>query len=1113
MKKEQKGLLMLLKEIDEICKKNNITYYISGGTVIGAVRHEGFIPWDDDIDIYMTRENWNRFRVLSKTCLSDRRVVECWENNKGFTNLLGRYMNKDTTQIQKYHLYCDCAMGQLIDIFVLDPIINDENAIRQYQKDVMLLSDLMTEFIMYSNRQPTCEEYAPLQKRIEKEGKEKVISEVFERLERYDEDESDYYILRWGGIPHLFPKEMFQTPKYVAFEDMQVPAPSKISDYLIQLYGLDWMYIPPHSEKLVHSTIFDNERSYEDFNEIIKSRVINKKTSKNLIKRKKDQFKNLPLTHEVERIKCLTEGEFVKKKLYKQLADDSIDVKKILKSGDHCTIEPIIEDYINMQSQSRFIGNAAFGGYYSKMNPIFIDIGDDLLAIALRIMIQNGKIAKAARILHVREQCVAEPVEGCLKNIKFMFECIEKASDMYEFGMVDEALELIDSALEVESNKELFKFKLILMRNKGIDALDSKYKQMLKCCIETWPNDGDFYKFAGDIHMDNADIKHALEDYTKVITESKNGIFALQIRKNIDARRLELYEYIHEKAEAGEKNVEAIITAWREIYPEDIELLGLYMGIRKENNRNILADEAIINLFGKDVDTDQAVLSKCADVLGWQKKCVSCFLYEIGVYKDGDPIQKPLEDNDEICKLLNAVLLQRQGGVTEAYRVYTELVDSSDKCIRDFVKAKFDDDREIFNGYKKNGDDNALRIDYNLKYGYLTGDEYKKLLKSCNSKNVRSEVRQTTDIEGSESFLKFDLLKELIDICAKNSIEYFVGGGILYYLIDPSEERKYGLNSIELVVDGANATKLICACKEIPENRMLESSLVNSKLRSFDMYYINTESMEIDNSSFNRRSSLGISVPIRVIRPQQTWLKQKILAKLDKLWRINYGYNFSIPSLTTKEKLSYNIFYKFGGKGDAVTQRIFRKILKLKVEDNTKGMYIYSDNRIHKHDATQWKDKKEVQLFGIAVHVPEDIEKYLKKVYGNEYTEKIFQRDVLILNGEYFDHEGEKKLYRDEGFWQDILSDQHRKLEYKIQTKEYQDNWIMAQEIVEGIITEEFYIAEIERWYNLYEKQMYTELLSQMGNYTKTLKIKDKYGVEINTELEKIYRESMRKVM
>ena len=62
MNRQQQNLLELLKLLDGICKKYNITYYAAGGTVIGAVRHGGFIPWDDDIDVYMTRDEFNRFR-------------------------------------------------------------------------------------------------------------------------------------------------------------------------------------------------------------------------------------------------------------------------------------------------------------------------------------------------------------------------------------------------------------------------------------------------------------------------------------------------------------------------------------------------------------------------------------------------------------------------------------------------------------------------------------------------------------------------------------------------------------------------------------------------------------------------------------------------------------------------------------------------------------------------------------------------------------------------------------------------------------------------------------------------------------------------------------------
>ena len=61
MTEKQEHLLQLFRELDEICKKNNLRYVMAGGTAIGVVRNEGFIPWDDDVDIYMPRDNWWKF--------------------------------------------------------------------------------------------------------------------------------------------------------------------------------------------------------------------------------------------------------------------------------------------------------------------------------------------------------------------------------------------------------------------------------------------------------------------------------------------------------------------------------------------------------------------------------------------------------------------------------------------------------------------------------------------------------------------------------------------------------------------------------------------------------------------------------------------------------------------------------------------------------------------------------------------------------------------------------------------------------------------------------------------------------------------------------------------
>jgi len=82
----QKANLILLEEIDRICKKHNISYMLDAGTLLGAIRHGGFIPWDDDADIAMSRQNWEIFRrVAKKELKEDLSLItphELSQNNK-----------------------------------------------------------------------------------------------------------------------------------------------------------------------------------------------------------------------------------------------------------------------------------------------------------------------------------------------------------------------------------------------------------------------------------------------------------------------------------------------------------------------------------------------------------------------------------------------------------------------------------------------------------------------------------------------------------------------------------------------------------------------------------------------------------------------------------------------------------------------------------------------------------------------------------------------------------------------------------------------------------------------------------------------------------------------
>jgi len=76
MTEKQKYLLKLFREVDEICREHNLRYVLAGGSLIGALRHEGFVPWDDDVDLYMPRSDWEKFIEICKTELPPDREIQ-----------------------------------------------------------------------------------------------------------------------------------------------------------------------------------------------------------------------------------------------------------------------------------------------------------------------------------------------------------------------------------------------------------------------------------------------------------------------------------------------------------------------------------------------------------------------------------------------------------------------------------------------------------------------------------------------------------------------------------------------------------------------------------------------------------------------------------------------------------------------------------------------------------------------------------------------------------------------------------------------------------------------------------------------------------------------------
>lgn len=119
LQKVQEVLLEMIDEVDRICKKHNIDYFLEGGTALGAVRHGGFIPWDDDVDLGMLRSDYNRFIEVCRTDLNEKYVVQSNDNEPLYTNFHIKIRKINTIYPQSYNKDYKFR-GIQLDIFPFD---------------------------------------------------------------------------------------------------------------------------------------------------------------------------------------------------------------------------------------------------------------------------------------------------------------------------------------------------------------------------------------------------------------------------------------------------------------------------------------------------------------------------------------------------------------------------------------------------------------------------------------------------------------------------------------------------------------------------------------------------------------------------------------------------------------------------------------------------------------------------------------------------------------------------------------------------------------------------------------------------------------------------------
>lgn len=257
--------LEILKDIDRVCRAYDITYFLDSGTLLGAVRHGGFIPWDDDIDLGMPRDDYERFLVIAPEALGDRYRVTTPRIDAHQAAQFAKVMLADTRFVTEETEEAGFAQGIFVDVFPYDAVCSNAKAAKRQRRGCVLWQSV--SYLYHSKHIVVPHGGGNVIRAIEHaacciaHGLAKLffspdyISRKFDAaacMAHEDEHAETVMVSSYAAVDP-YPRSVMLPVGEVSFEGYSFPAPADPEKYLLMLYGPTWNELPPENQRRNHA--------------------------------------------------------------------------------------------------------------------------------------------------------------------------------------------------------------------------------------------------------------------------------------------------------------------------------------------------------------------------------------------------------------------------------------------------------------------------------------------------------------------------------------------------------------------------------------------------------------------------------------------------------------------------------------------------------------------------------------------------------------------------------------------------------------------------------------------------------------------------------------------